>query len=303
VWFTAGLGGTAGGATDDSGIFRGAGAALVQVVREGQAPPDGNGQFGSLESSALAVNESGQVVFAAGLTGTAGGTSDDRGLWRADDSSLVEIARRGQAVPGGNGSFSVFISTALNDAGQSAFRATLTGTAGSGADNEGIYFFDEELGLFQVAREGDAFLGSQIDSLLFAPGGPAGEQGSGLARSGIPRVTYSFELADGRQGVAVWTLTVAGDFNGDGTVNAADYTVWRNGLGTLYTTDDFLVWKNNYGESIELGTASSLPNQMQAPEPAGTVLFGMGLLRLAAIRMRIRGSRWMTFSQLNPRSA
>ena len=26
--------------------------------------------------------------------------------------------------------------------------------------------------------------------------------------------------------------SLAGDFNGDGTVDAADYTVWRDGLGT-----------------------------------------------------------------------
>ena len=33
--------------------------------------------------------------------------------------------------------------------------------------------------------------------------------------------------------------TIAGDFNTDGTVDAADYVVWRNGLGTTYAQNDY----------------------------------------------------------------
>ena len=35
---------------------------------------------------------------------------------------------------------------------------------------------------------------------------------------------------------------IPGDFNGDGIVNAADYVVWRDGLGSTYTQADFDVW-------------------------------------------------------------
>lgn len=38
-----------------------------------------------------------------------------------------------------------------------------------------------------------------------------------------------------------------GDYNGDGTVNLADYTIWRDNLGGLYTVDDYTVWKDNFG--------------------------------------------------------
>jgi len=38
-----------------------------------------------------------------------------------------------------------------------------------------------------------------------------------------------------------------GDYNGDGNVDAADYTVWRDGLETTYSDDDFDVWKANFG--------------------------------------------------------
>jgi len=40
---------------------------------------------------------------------------------------------------------------------------------------------------------------------------------------------------------------IPGDFNFDGAVNAADYTVWRNGLGSSYSIADYDVWKSHFG--------------------------------------------------------
>ncbi len=41
-----------------------------------------------------------------------------------------------------------------------------------------------------------------------------------------------------------------GDFNEDGGVDAADYTVWRDGLDTLYDASHYLLWRANYGAGI-----------------------------------------------------
>ena len=54
-----------------------------------------------------------------------------------------------------------------------------------------------------------------------------------------------------------------GDYNGDGRVNAADYTLWRNKLGQAsagfaadgngdgkVTLADYSVWKSHFGESV-----------------------------------------------------
>ncbi|CAN0351322.1 unnamed protein product, partial [Ectocarpus sp. 4 AP-2014] len=38
-----------------------------------------------------------------------------------------------------------------------------------------------------------------------------------------------------------------GDFNLDGVVDAADYTVWRDGLGATYEPADYDIWSDNYG--------------------------------------------------------
>lgn len=53
------------------------------------------------------------------------------------------------------------------------------------------------------------------------------------------------------------TATLAGDFNADGMVDAADYSRWRDGLGITYTQDDYDDWKANFGQS--LGGSSAVP--------------------------------------------
>lgn len=74
-----------------------------------------------------------------------------------------------------------------------------------------------------------------------------------------------------------------GDYNNDGVVDAADYTVYRDNLGTSRTLPndttpgmvsspgDYNVWASNYGASVGRATA--------VPEPASVllvVLFGAG---------------------------
>ena len=45
----------------------------------------------------------------------------------------------------------------------------------------------------------------------------------------------------------VGPANLAGDYNQNGTVDAADYVVWRNGLGTTYTQDHYDIWRANFG--------------------------------------------------------
>ena len=59
--------------------------------------------------------------------------------------------------------------------------------------------------------------------------------------------------------VAKWiratpNIVLAGDFNLDYVVDAADYTVWRDGLGQhVHSRVDYDVWKANFGHSNGLG--------------------------------------------------
>ncbi|MGL4513041.1 MAG: hypothetical protein ACRCT8_08100 [Lacipirellulaceae bacterium] len=64
-----------------------------------------------------------------------------------------------------------------------------------------------------------------------------------------------------------------GDYNGDGVVNAADYTVWRDALGTsvalpgdttpgTVTQADYNVWSLNYGTGASTATAIPEPTSL-----------------------------------------
>jgi hypothetical protein len=81
-------------------------------------------------------------------------------------------------------------------------------------------------------------------------------------------------------------VILPGDYNGDGAVNAADYTVWRNTLGS--TTDlradgnrdriigreDYEIWKAYYGEVL----TAEVSDQHSVPEPSTIMLSVLWLL-------------------------
>ncbi len=54
---------------------------------------------------------------------------------------------------------------------------------------------------------------------------------------------------------------LSGDFDGSGTVDAADLAVWEAGYGQPggYTGADFLDWQQNLGQSLPLAAAASVP--------------------------------------------
>jgi hypothetical protein len=75
---------------------------------------------------------------------------------------------------------------------------------------------------------------------------------------------YSVDLVDG----------IAGDFNGDGVVDAADYTVWRDGLDGTYAAADYGVWKASFGTGAGGGSAGAAPLPAAVPEPRSVLLVG-----------------------------
>jgi hypothetical protein len=89
---------------------------------------------------------------------------------------------------------------------------------------------------------------------------------------------------------------VAGDYNGNGIVDAADYTIWRDTLGS--TTDlrangdntgasadkidqaDFNVWKSNFGNHSGSGAGTNAA----VPEPAALWMLLTGILAMCVRR-------------------
>jgi len=76
-----------------------------------------------------------------------------------------------------------------------------------------------------------------------------------------------------------------GDFNLDGTVDTADYLVWRKGVGTIYTAIDLEDWRANFGQTVDGGAASNA-----VPEPASLLLIALAAASVIAGRDR-RGFR------------
>jgi hypothetical protein len=76
--------------------------------------------------------------------------------------------------------------------------------------------------------------------------------------------------------------TLPGNYNGNGTADAADYVVWRKGLGTTFTQNDYDVWRANFGATIGAGVTLSATGSASAaaaiPEPATSFLLLTGLL-------------------------
>lgn len=88
-------------------------------------------------------------------------------------------------------------------------------------------------------------------------------------------------------------LSLPGDYNNDRVVDAADYTVWRDHLGSQtvlphdvspgsVTQADYDVWRMNFGRSLAEFTSAAA-----VPEPLSGVLFLMG----AALLHRLRSGR------------
>ncbi|WP_145251788.1 hypothetical protein [Aeoliella mucimassa] len=153
------------------------------------------------------------------------------------------------------------------------------------------FVFADEL----VVQAGDQieFLRSNVDTRI------ARITGQFDAIVGLP------ELEDG----LVWRMlyepttvsalvTYAGDFNADGLVDLADYTLWRDQLGTTnlspYTgsdsdgnrtvdQQDYLIWREQFGLHL-----APPPESVAIPEPASAVMLLLGLLAMSRCGGRMR---------------
>jgi hypothetical protein len=82
--------------------------------------------------------------------------------------------------------------------------------------------------------------------------------------------------------IDVTGVTVPGDFNFDGVVDARDYVTWRKGLGTTYTQTDYSTWRAHFGQSTGSGATIGAES---VPEPHVVVLLISGALLMHGARL------------------
>lgn len=93
-------------------------------------------------------------------------------------------------------------------------------------------------------------------------------------------VTFNFDEFAENLNAAEPPSPLPGDYNGDGHVDVADYTVWRDTLGDIAS---YLVWRDHFGETLP---APLKQGSLTIPEPASAalLLFGSTLLARPARR-------------------
>lgn len=120
----------------------------------------------------------------------------------------------------------------------------------------------------------------------------AGADGGSNAGADDPRAIYLLDNVR-LEHISVTTPPLYGDFNSDGLVDAADYTVWRDNLGAPDESSinnagngadgvdsaDYAVWQAHYG-----ATSTALSVGVPTPEPGAFASLIMALLSLAGLR-------------------
>ncbi|MEX2317937.1 MAG: dockerin type I repeat-containing protein [Pirellulales bacterium] len=239
-------------------------------------------------SSQPQMNDRGELVFTARLNNT----GDEYGIWTTQGGPLRLLLREGDHAPEmpANVEFQSLGGGATNNRGQLIVAATLQGV--SAQSNYGIWATDVGGPLQLIVRIGDMIEVSPgelrtIKNLLQAK----------LAENGD--VIIAVDFTDGTGGLITShrVLVLDGDYNFDGSVNAADYTVWRNQLGTdepaadgnfdgVVDALDYNLWKANFGAVRASFGQSAISNAV--PE-AGTLSLAMlaGLSCLLCRRPRL----------------
>jgi autotransporter-associated beta strand protein len=142
------------------------------------------------------------------------------------------------------------------------------------------------------------FSGTDTIDSLFLGGVPRAPGTWGGTGSGATNISPFF-TGTGRLMVTTMGMVqlLAGDYNGNGTVDAADYVLWRDALGTntqlqnegpgvtpgMVTQEDYTTWRTNFGRTAGSGAGLSA----SVPEPGTFVLLLIcGWISTAGVRRK-----------------
>jgi uncharacterized protein YkwD len=203
-------------------------------------------------------------------------------------------------VNGTNGSVGPQLVT--EDFGNSGDTRYVTGVVYQDLNHNNFYDLGEGRSGVRVDVDGSAFYA--VSSTSGAYSVPVSQDGTyavtfsgGGFQAFLTNATISGGLNVKIDDLVTAVPVLAGDYNGNGIVDAADYTAWRDTLGS--TTDlrangdntgtsvgkidqaDYAIWKSNFGAHFGNGAAATT-----VPEPASAVLMAIGLLLTLPLKRR-----------------
>lgn len=227
--------------------------------------------------------------------GAVGLAKKDAGKWIVDGANTytgnttVEAGTLG--ILDGIGTLAAGTDLTLAAGAALEFEINGAGTAGVNYDALTITGDATLAGMIDVSLLGSVSDGQTFD-IITTTGGTIDIAGLSVVGGGfsasLANSDTTLRLTAGGGGV------LAGDYNGDGMVNLADYTVWRDNLGSttamlpgdstpsIVDGSDYQVWKDNFGATA---SSASAIGQQAVPEPS-TILLVLAATTVAALRRR-----------------
>jgi hypothetical protein len=256
--FTSTIAGPDTNSTNSEAIFSTTGGSLHLVARLGQAAPGvgAPANFLSLPPTLIKVDGN-ATLFLATVRGAA--DRDIQATFVDRNGTLTAITYDGQPAPGMGVGYSVGYSPSLYQLPNADRFLVQAGVSfGGQVAGQGVWVEDQNyrlqplLHVGSMVKIGDAFK----EVHWVSPGSPTS--------SG--QVPFSVTFMDNSEAILLWngvlpTPGPTGDYNGDGMVDAADYTLWRDSLGTtgsslaadgnnnlLIDPADYTIWRSNFGQ-------------------------------------------------------
>jgi hypothetical protein len=169
--------------------------------------------------------------------------------------------------------------------------------AGDGSNDTAWYLDGVLMGTFQTAA------GPSDAQVVIAGrnrGGTVFDQGANVDIAQVRIYNAALTVAEVLQNynVGLTMAAVPGDYNNNGVVDAADYTVWRDHLGQTYplpnevsgvtpgqvTQEDYLAWKARFGNSP--GSGAGAAGRAAVPEPGSAAIAVIAIIASGLVRRR-----------------
>jgi hypothetical protein len=261
----------------------------VTLIADSDTTIPGTNQNFSQFSSTTSISGT-RVAF----RGQGQNATEAAGIYIGDGNGLTVVADLNTPVPGRDASFTDFH---LSNHGAFAFDGNRVMFAAQTSDATCLYMWEDGV-LTEVLKSGDLVPGTEEVSFGFDFGSMALDGDVFVMNDPLGHSMYVGALVE----------TAAGDYNGNGIVDAADYSVWRDNLGAtgqpgafagdgtttgylLGVSDgvvdewDYNLWKFNFGTTITAGVAA---NAFPVPSPSSHVLahFVLTIAALSCPRTR-----------------